>query len=105
MGELLTPANLLSDKDFERSYTAHHIGSLLSVLRPLKNRLSSPGRLLDIGCGFGGIALTIKSFLGLAEAHGVDIDESAVKEAGRRGVVVYKLDAAREKLPYPDGFF
>ncbi|MEM2045958.1 MAG: class I SAM-dependent methyltransferase [Candidatus Bathyarchaeia archaeon] len=95
----------LSIKDYERSCTAHHIDSLLDVLKPLRNKLSSPGRLLDIGCGFGGIALTLKSFLELTEAYGVDIDENAVKEASERGVIACKLDASKETLPYPDNFF
>ena len=95
----------LSHKDYERSCTAHHIESLLNLLKPLKNNLHSPKRLLDIGCGFGGIALAIKSFLELSEVYGVDIDESAVQEAGKRGIIARKLDVANEPLPYPDNFF
>lgn len=96
----------ISNKDLERSCTAHHIDDLLDVLKPLQNSFRDrAGHLLDIGCGFGGVALLVKDFLGIAEAHGVDIDESAVQEACSRGIIATKLDVSKEILPYPGNYF
>jgi ubiquinone/menaquinone biosynthesis C-methylase UbiE len=87
----------------ERSVTARTpdvVVHLLSSLRDQKRQ-----RLLDVGCGYGGLAKTIADHLTISEVYGVDIDPEVVAEAHSKGVKVHCLDVDHEALPFPNNHF
>lgn len=71
----------------------------LAALEPIE------GRVLDVGCGGGGFAKSIKFYRPDLEVHGVDISKQAIEIAKEdpRGVVFRAGDA--NDLPYNDSFF
>jgi cyclopropane fatty-acyl-phospholipid synthase-like methyltransferase len=70
--------------DLSRSMTAHMLADLHRALAPLQGQ--ELRRMLDIGCGFGGVACFTADLLGISERHGVDRDEDALREPGKRGL-------------------
>src|SRR5206468_5263326 len=76
---------LITAQDRERSCTAHSLNDLGLILSVLPDDLRGK-RTLDIGCGFGGLALTIGEAIDAAEICGLDIDDGAIKVATARGV-------------------
>ncbi|MDT0331857.1 class I SAM-dependent methyltransferase [Nocardiopsis lambiniae] len=60
------------------------------------------GRLLDLGCGYGPIALTLASRAPAATVLGVDVNSRAVGLA-RRNASAHGLDNARFALITPEG--
>lgn len=97
------PERWVTDNDRGRSRTSYSLDDLRRAATPL---LVAPvNRLLDIGCGYGGLAALVGDFVGAAEVHGVDIDPRIEAEAKSKDVDVVVLDAGAEPLPYPDGHF
>jgi len=91
----------ITDRDYDRSQTTHMLPYLYEALRPLRGQPLS--RVLDIGCGFGGLTRAVAEYLGIHEAHGVDVDAAALEEARDKDVATQHLDIREGKLPYPDG--
>src|SRR5664280_29826 len=89
----------VTELDLERSRTCHDLNGLRRATTTLAGNLIN--RLVDIGCGYGGLAMTIGSYLAANEIHGVDVDERVVAEAERKGVQVTLHDAGRSPMPYP----
>ncbi|MBI3668287.1 MAG: class I SAM-dependent methyltransferase [Acidobacteria bacterium] len=79
------------------------ITDLIRALQPLRGRRLR--RLLDIGCGFGGLTRLIGEYLEISELHGVDLDGRVLEEARQKGVVTHHIDVGEAKLPFPDGYF
>ncbi|MCG7592776.1 class I SAM-dependent methyltransferase [Mycobacterium sp. PSTR-4-N] len=61
--------------------------------------------MLDIGCGFGGLAKLVGDYVGASEINGVDIDPRVVDEAADKGVSVILQDISRGALPFDDSYF
>ncbi|MDT7889012.1 MAG: methyltransferase domain-containing protein [Desulfurococcales archaeon] len=57
------------------------------------------------GRGTGDFTAEIVNILGVKEAVIVDINESALKQASSKGFKSYKVDVAREPLPFPNNYF
>jgi methionine biosynthesis protein MetW len=93
----------ITDNDRIRERTSHDLGGLRRALRPL--RTSSARRVLDIGCGFGGLAKLVGETIGASEVHGVDIDPQVLAEARSKGVEAVLVSADEAVLPYPDEYF
>jgi len=93
----------LTERDKERSATVSGIPYLLKALQPVREKRIV--RLLDIGCGFGGLTRLVGEHLGIDELHGIDIDERILEEALGKGVQARRVDVQKETLPYADGFF
>ena len=62
----------------------------------------STGRMLDLGCGYGPIALTLASRAPRAQVLGVDVNARAVGLA-RRNAAEHKVDNARFAVVTPEG--
>lgn len=71
--------------------------------------LGSAGRVLEIGCGTGNLALLVKRMRPQLEVVGLDPDARALARAGRkarRAGLALGLDRGfADALPYPDGSF
>lgn len=61
-------------------------------------------KFLDIGCHDGRFSLEFGKKIGAKKTYGVDIDEKALTNAMKRGVICRKADV-NKPLPFPDGFF
>lgn len=61
--------------------------------------------MLDIGCGFGGLAKLVSAHLNIPEVHGIDLDFEVLKEAQEKGIVTHHLDVDHGRLPFSDGYF
>lgn len=82
------------------SAQARSLSDLDRVLdRLVRRNTVGPGRLLDLGCGAGGLAKYIGGRLGLGECLGVDLDAERLKEASVRGVRPLLLDLNNQSLP------
>lgn len=62
-------------------------------------------RLLDMGCGDGGMMALLRDAMGAKEVHGVDIAAEAVAAAKRRGFEAWQLDIDDVALPFSDAYF
>ena len=93
----------ITDNDRIRARTAHDLACLRQAVRPLRH--SCARRVLDVGCGFGGLAKLVGESIGAAEIHGVDIDPEVLDEARSKGVKAVLVSAEDAVLPYPDGYF
>jgi SAM-dependent methyltransferase len=101
--EKVSGSKFIDEQDRERSMTAHMLPDLERALALLKEKgLAS---LLDIGCGFGGVAAFSAAALGIRDVHGVDRDARAVKGAKGKGVQARCAVLGSEPLPYEDGRF
>lgn len=94
----------VTNDDFVRSYSTH---CLPDIIRMLTASVDSDKvhRMIDIGCGFGGIGATIGEILNCQEVHGVDIDNAAVQGAKQKNLIAHTLDIDNEPLPYKDDYF
>jgi methionine biosynthesis protein MetW len=97
--------NWITDKDLERTYSSHIIPDILKVIAKIKEKNQNVDRILDLGCGYGGILKLIGHHLGANELNGIDIDTEAVNFAKQRGINAITLDLEYEKLPYEDSSF
>jgi SAM-dependent methyltransferase len=77
-------------------------GLVIALL--VKQRLAEPVRLLDAGCGTGGMLRRIAARFPGAELHGVDVAESAV-EFARHGTGAAIRQGSVTALPYGDATF
>jgi SAM-dependent methyltransferase len=93
----------ITASDFCRSTTAHMLRDLKLALEPLHH--AGIQRMLDIGCGFGGVARFVGMHLGVNDIRGLDRDLSVLAEARAKGVAAELADLAAEPLPHLDGAF
>jgi SAM-dependent methyltransferase len=93
----------ITDNDLNRSRTSWNVGDLLAAVEPLGD--GAARRLLDVGCGYGGLSKLVGEVIGADEVHGIDIDEAVMEEARGKGVQSVVLEVGAQPLPYADGFF
>lgn len=92
----------ISENDRIRSATVHHLDEALGALSPLKAEKIE--RMVDIGCGFGGLPKTVAKHLGIDEVHGIDIDAEVLGEAQEKGIVTHHVDVDKAPLPFTNGY-
>lgn len=92
------------EHDQKRSLTVHIASDLMNVLDAVRGDFVG-NTMLDIGCGFGGLAAAIAMYLGLEVVHGVDIDSQVTLSAAAKGVRVKLWDIAHVPLPYDTSSF
>jgi SAM-dependent methyltransferase/O-antigen/teichoic acid export membrane protein len=93
----------ITPRDMDRSATTQMVDDVFQVLQPLRGEHFK--RMLDIGCGFGGLTKLVGEYLEIPELHGIDLDAEALKEAREKGVVTHHLDVRDGPLPFDDGLF
>jgi len=59
------------------------------------------GTLLDLGCSNGSLTMEIANIVQAREIYGVDIDESALREAAMRGIKTFYCDLSKDSIPLP----
>jgi len=79
------------------SRTHRMLGNHAAILRALRHDGQAVGRVLDIGCGHGGLMEAVRRQMG-AEVVGVDLRPPMT----RTDLRILKLDAVREALPPSD---
>jgi len=92
----------LTEGDFHRSATARRIDDLLDFVRDHALRCE---RILDIGCGYGGVTRVLGNLLNAKEIHGIDIDMEVANEARSKGLVFHNFNAETERFPFDDEYF
>jgi len=60
-------------------------------------------RMVDLGCGYGGLTECIASYFQVREAYGVDMDGERLLLAGKRGIKIYALNLEHDLLPFDGG--
>jgi SAM-dependent methyltransferase len=93
----------ITPNDLQRSRTTWNIGDLRHALDPIHG-IQAP-RLLDVGCGFGGLSMLVGEWVGAQEVHGLDIDDDVLEEAKEKGVRAVQHDVAAAPMPYADEYF
>lgn len=74
------------------------------VQQALAGRLPPRGRLLDAGCGTGGMLAFLLGQICDLNGAGVDSEEEAVRHCHQRGLGTVQMGSV-EALPYADGIF
>jgi ubiquinone/menaquinone biosynthesis C-methylase UbiE len=86
-------------------------GGAEEVARVLENVDLSGKRVLDIGCGSGGIALSLAADHGAAQVTGIDVEDTVLGKARARAATrslegrVEFRKVAPGPLPFPDNHF
>ena len=93
----------ITARDVQRSRTSRDLDGLRRAVDAIAGEQVE--RLLDVGCGFGGLARLVGDSLGATEVHGVDVDRGVVDEARAKNVQVSVKDVAVEPLPFEDEYF
>jgi SAM-dependent methyltransferase len=89
--------------DRGRSATVSALPDLDRALQELES--IEVEKMLDVGCGFGGLTKLIGEHVRARESHGIDIDVNALAEAEAKGVLARRVDVGTEPLPYRDSNF
>jgi ubiquinone/menaquinone biosynthesis C-methylase UbiE len=78
---------------------------LASDVLSLINERVEKGRLLDLGCGYGYLAMLLRDTLGFREVHAIDISKERLSTAKKLGLTTHCLDLEKDGLPFPSEFF
>ena len=110
-----THGGIFSDEDFAREFAEKHRKMTENFGREYAKKLSSRGfergRILDVGCGFGGTAIALAQEFPNAEVFGIDLSDPLLKLANQTAkaadlqerVTFEKEDVHR--IPYEDDSF
>ncbi len=93
----------ITERDLQSSGTLHLLSDLSKLLGYIGKKKVT--KMLDLGCGYGGLTALIAKYLNAVEAWGVDIRDDVRKEVEEKGVKFLKLDVEKEKFPFPDRYF
>lgn len=111
----VTHGKIFSDEDFAQEYAAKHRKMAENFGREYAEKLSSRGfergKILDVGCGFGGTAIALAQEFPNAEIFGIDLSEPLLQLADQAAeaaeleerVTFEKEDVHR--IPYEDDSF
>lgn len=78
----------------------------LKVMEAVEENLTlERKRMLDIGCGYGGLTKVIADALGFKEVFGVDLDDQRLAIAENRSIITTKMNLERDHLPFPSNHF
>lgn len=95
----------LDAHDYEASSTVRDLTKLDGILRLVANAADTGPleRIVDLGCGFGGVCGYVGRRLGAADLHGIDLDAVRLEKAAARGLETYQQDLERDPLSFGDG--
>ena len=76
------------------------------VLKTLNENLPSKReKMIDLGCGYGGLAKLVGDSLGFKEVHGVDLDSDRLSIAKEKGLQVHSFNLEKDPFPFSDDSF
>lgn len=78
------------------------IPRVFETLKILKNLRVKAHSYLDLGCNDGQVTEKIARVVEAKEIYGIDIDSEALMYARSRGVITFRLDLSKDKLPFND---
>lgn len=94
----------ITRRDIDRSRTLRNIPDLILFLQTL-NKGDSKDKILDVGCGYGGLTMLVANYLNIKSIYGVDIDKAVLPAARKKGVKAKSCDVGKDRLPYPNDYF
>ena len=97
--------SIITKEDLISSATLHLLTDLLKLLNRVKGSGKKVMRMLDLGCGYGGLSLLVARYMNASEVYGVDIEEDRIQKSEARGIKAFKCDLEKDKLPFPDAHF
>jgi len=62
-------------------------------------------KILDLGCGDGTRTKKIMKLVTAIEAYGIDINQTSLKEAEKKGITGIRADLNTDRLPFDDDYF
>lgn len=111
----VTHGRVFSDEDFAQEYADKHQKMAENFGREYADKLSShgfaTGRILDVGCGFGGTAIVLAKEFPKAQVFGIDLSEPLLQmarqsvEAEGLGERVKFEKGDVHQIPYDDDSF
>lgn len=75
------------------------------IFKLIDSNLNIRSCILDLGCGYGYLALLFKDVLNFEKIYGVDINNERLEIAKGFGIITCCLDLENAALPFPDGSF
>jgi SAM-dependent methyltransferase len=104
--ELVSRVTGQTDPDVFFESGQQSVRDLDRALAVIGRSLDSYATILEFGCGCGRILLWLEQLSAVAELHGVDIDERAIRWAqANMPYATFKVNDPLPPLDYPDGFF
>ena len=95
-------SNYIADK-FRGSATALMLEDYHKALETIENH--KVDKILDLGCGFGGVTKLVADFFSATEIYGVDIKPRRLEVAREQGIKTIEADLNISSLPLPSGYF
>ncbi len=76
------------------------------VLKTLDEILPSKReKMMDLGCGYGGLAKLMGDSFGFKEVHGIDLNTQRLSIAQKKGLKVHNFNLEKDTFPFPDNSF
>jgi len=100
----------ISEADINSSATLSVFKANLKLFRKVLKTLdemlpSKREKMIDLGCGYGGLAKLIGDSLGFKEIYGLDVDSHRLSIAKEKGLQVHKCNLEENSFPFPDDYF
>jgi len=96
-------SKVLTKDDFAISVSTLMLKDLQKALQLIGD--CKINRMLDLGCGFGGMTKLVANFFSATEAYGADINSERLKVAESRGLRTIRTNLDVDKLPFPSNYF
>jgi len=96
---------LFDERDLAVSATLKDFPALIKALDVMKKKTNKAQKMLDVGCGYGGLSRFVANYLGVPEIYGLDIDENRLSVARERGIKTHKIDINTTNFPFNDDYF
>lgn len=88
---------------FKGSATALMLEDYHKALETIENH--KVDKILDLGCGFGGVTKLVTDFFSATEVYGVDINPRRLEVAREQGIKTIEADLNTSSLPLPPDYF
>src|SRR2546422_3271197 len=83
-----------------------NVGLFSNVLRAMQDSLTQcRERMLDMGCGFGGLSNLLGEQLRFREIYGLDLNEERISVASHRGLKISHCNLEVDRFPFSDNYF
>ena len=96
-------AGEMGGQQFRGSATAQDLRSINKILDVIKSY--NHHKMIDPGCGYGGLTRYVANYLKISDIHGIDIDGSRLAQAKLKGIKTHNLDLNKTQLPFTDESF